>query len=106
VFIAHASTVADAAGNMEIGMQTVGKLLDNAIKIPSYFTYIFHGVINYDEEEPRYWFQTNRDNVRLAKSPKGCFPLYVPNDYKAIFERIHAYEQGKLDVAIIPPANK
>jgi hypothetical protein len=106
VFIAHASAVGDASGNMEIGMQTVGKLLDNAIKIPSYFTYIFHGLINYEQDEPRYWFQTNRDNVRLAKSPKGCFPMFIPNDYKAIFDRIHAYELGKLDQCVIEPANK
>lgn len=106
VMIAHVSATTDASGNMEIGLQTAGKLLDNSIKIPSYFTYIFHGVINYDQDEPRYWFQTNRDNVRLAKTPKGCFPLFIPNDYKAIFNRIHAYEQGKLDQAVIEPANK
>lgn len=106
IFIAHASATSDASGNMEIGMQTAGKLLDNAIKIPSYFTYVFHAVINYDQDEPRYWFQTNRDNQRLAKSPKGCFPFFIPNDYKAIFERIHAYENGKLDQAVIEPADK
>lgn len=106
ILIAHVSTTSDAAGNMEIGLQTAGKLLDNSIKIPSYFTYVFHGVINFEGDEPRYWFQTNRDNVRLAKTPKQCFPLYIPNDYKAILDRIHAYEQGKLDQCIIEPANK
>jgi hypothetical protein len=106
IFIAHASATSDASGNMEIGMQTAGKLLDNSIKIPSYFTYVFHTIINFDEEEGRYWFQTNRDNVRLAKSPKGCFPMYIPNDAKAALDRIHAYEQGKLDQCVIEPANK
>lgn len=103
ILIAHVSTSQDSAGNMEIGLQTAGKLLDNSIKIPSYFTYVFHGIINYDEDQPRYWFQTNRDNTRLAKSPKGCFPMFIPNDYKTVFERIHAYEQGKLDVAVVEP---
>lgn len=94
VFIAHVSATADAAGNMEIGMSTAGKLLDNVIKIPSYFTYIFHAVVDFAGDEPTYQFQTNRDNVRMAKTPKGCFPFLIPNDYKAIFERIHDYEAG------------
>lgn len=104
IFIAHTSANTDSSGNTEIGMQTVGKLLENSIKIPSYFTYVFHALINYDTDEPRYWFQTNRDNVRLAKSPKGCFPLFIPNDCKLIFDRIHAYEAGKIEEAVIPSA--
>ena len=104
VFIAHTAAITDVSGNTEIGMQTAGKLLDSSIKIPSYFTYVFHALINYDTDEPRYWFQTNRDNTRLAKSPKGCFPMFIPNDYKLIFDRIHAYEAGKIEEAVIPSA--
>jgi hypothetical protein len=94
VLIGHVSVVSDATSTVEVGLQTAGKLMDNIIKIPSYFTYIFHATVDYSGDEPLYQFQTNRDGVRLAKTPKGYFPLHIPNDYKAVFERIR---ECKLD---------
>lgn len=99
VLIGHAAATQDASGNMEIGMQTAGKLLDQAVKIPSYFTYIFHAVIDFSEEQPKYYFQTNRDDRRLAKTPEKMFPMMIENDYRAIFDRIQKYEEGKIDFA-------
>lgn len=97
VLICHVASVSDAAGTTEIGLQTAGKLLDNAIKIPSYFTYIFHAVVDYSGDEPKYQFQTNRDSVRLAKTPEQCFPLFIDNDYRYILDRIHKYDMGEID---------
>lgn len=102
VLIGHVNAVSDASGNMEIGIQTAGKLLDNMIKIPSYFNYIFHAWVDYDGESPLYVFQTNRDNKRLAKSSKGMFPFLIANDYKAIFARIRSYKAGRVDENIVP----
>ncbi|SRR6266436_1736864 len=103
VLIGHVNAVVDASGNMEIGIQTAGKLMDNVIKIPSYFTYIFHAWVDYDGEEPLYVFQTNRDNRRLAKSSKGMFPFLIANDYKVIFDRIRSYRAGRIEENIVPP---
>lgn len=99
IIIAHVEGTIDAAGNAEIGIQTPGKLMDKIIKIPSYFTYILHAKVDYSEDVPRYVFQTNRDNVRLAKSPELCFKFEIDNDYGYVLKRIHDYEQGKIDFA-------
>lgn len=97
VLIAHAAATSDASNNSEVGLQTAGKLMDNALKIPSYFTYVFHALVDYTEDKPKYLFQTNRDSLRLAKSPELMFPLFIENDYKYIFERIHKYDNGLID---------
>lgn len=97
ILIAHASATSDAAGNMEIGMQTAGKLLDNVVKIPSYFTYVLHATVDYTGDEPKYQFQTNRDSVRMAKTPEKMFPLFIDNDYRQVLDRIALYEDGKID---------
>lgn len=99
IIICHVAVVSDAASATEIGLQTAGKLLDNAIKIPSYFTYILHAVVDYSGDEPSYKFQTNRDGVRLAKTPELCFPMMIDNDYGAILDRIHKYDLGEIDFA-------
>lgn len=102
VLIGHVTTTSDAAGNMEIGIQTPGKLMENMLKIPSYFNYVFHAWVDYDGDQPLYLFQTNRDNKRLAKTTKGMFPMFIANDYRAIFARIHAYKANKPGEAIVP----
>jgi hypothetical protein len=106
ILIGHTATVTDSAGNMEVGLQTAGALLDRAVKIPSYFTYILHAVIDYTGDEPKYLFQTNRDNIRLAKTPEKMFPLHIDNDYKAILDRIHLYDLGKIDFVAEEAAQK
>ena len=42
IVITHTVTVTDSEGASKTFMLTPGRLLDNLIKIPSYFTYIFH----------------------------------------------------------------
>lgn len=100
VMIGHVKVVSDASGVGEIGLQTAGQLLDNAIKIPSYFTYIFHSMVDFTGDTPEYKFLTNRDGSRLAKTPKGYFPLHIPNDYKTIFERIRECKADKSKLLI------
>jgi len=98
ILIGHVTATQDAAGNVEIGLQTAGKLLDQVVKIPSYFTYILHTVIDYSSgEQPIYQFQTNRDDRRLAKTPEKMFPLFIDNDYALVLDRIHKYNAGEID---------
>jgi hypothetical protein len=93
IIIGHTQVDKDQNGFNTYVLQTPGKLLENVIKIPSYFTYVLHT----DVEEgldgiPTYYFLTNRDGSgKEAKSPEGCLNLREPNDYALIIEKIDAY---------------
>ena len=77
----------------KVSLLTPGKILDANIKIPSYFTYIFHSVVIPENGKPTYKFLTNDDGVHEAKTPKNCFKeLYIDNDMKAIIDRIKEYQ--------------
>ncbi len=87
---------------MEV-LKTPGKLLDQSIDIPSYFTYIFHtNVIMKDGNNREYRFLTNSDGVHQAKTSKGCFKeLYIPNDMKLVIDTIDKYQSANKKVEII-----
>lgn len=69
-----------------------GKLLDNTIDVPSYFTYIFHAMTTQSEKQTNYVFQTNKDSIYHAKTPMGAFPeLHIPNDMKVVLDTIDKY---------------
>lgn len=93
IVIAHTMTSTDVQGNQIITIQTAGKLLDNVIKIPSYFTYVLHTdpVLGADHKM-QYRFLTNTDGVRIAKSPEGCLDLHEENDYAQIINKIETYQ--------------
>lgn len=96
VVIAHTSQTVDVEGNTVIGLQTPGKLLENNVKIESYFTYVFHTDVTEDEKgETQYRMLTNRDSTHLAKSPEEMFPKYIENDYQMIFDTIKRYQDGE-----------
>lgn len=100
IVIAHVSSVQDATGTSYIGIQTPGKLMDNTIKIPSFFTYILHTFVDQDEDgNTRYRFLTNKDGIREAKTPEEMFPKYIENDYLQVIEGITKYQQEE---GIIP----
>lgn len=71
------------------------KLLDNSIKIPSYFTYVLHtDPVMEANGKMQYRFLTNTDGVRIAKSPEGCLDLYEDNDYAKIISKIEEYQNS------------
>jgi hypothetical protein len=90
-FAAHADPKDDGS----IGVRTSGKLLDNTIDIPSYFTYVFHSAVTLDaDKKPIYYFITNNDGTHLAKTPMGMFDqLHIPNDMAPIVSRIITYSK-------------
>lgn len=93
IVIAHTTTSSDVQGNQIITLQTPGKLLENAVKIPSYFTYVLHtDPIMGADNKMTYRFLTNTDGVRIAKSPEGCLNLYEENDYAVIIDKINKYQ--------------
>ena len=79
-----------------VGFKSAGKLLDNTIDFPSYFTWIFHTLVMQKDEGAQYVMQTNRSAGRHAKSPMEAFDdLYIPNDLNEIFSTIRAYNVGE-----------
>lgn len=96
IVIAHTMTSTDVQGNQIITLQTPGKLLENSIKIPSYFTYVLHtDPIMGADGKMEYRFLTNTDGVRIAKSPEGCLDLYEDNDYAKIINKIETYQKSE-----------
>ena len=94
IIIAHTAVSTDNDGGNVITLQTPGKLLENNIKIPSYFTYVLHSVVNVVGDGMEYKFLTNRIGGKLAKSPEGCLPLYIDNDYEEVFQAINKYQNS------------
>lgn len=81
-----------------IGFKSSGKLLDNNIDVPSYFTYTFHALTRTENEKTAYRFLTNCEQGMLAKTPYGLFDTYIPNDLNAVLERIKAYQNGEVKI--------
>jgi hypothetical protein len=92
IVIGHTERGTDVSGNSIITLQTPGKLLDNQIKIPSYFTYVLHTNVQEINGKMEYSFLTNSDGVRLAKSPEECLSKFEPNDYALILEKMNKYQ--------------
>ena len=95
IVIGHTERSTNMNGDTEITLQTVGKLLDNQIKIPSYFTYVLHADVKEVNGKMEYSFLTNYDGLRRAKSPEGCLEKFEPNDYKLILDKIAKYQLGE-----------
>ena len=95
IIIGHVATQQDADGASYEVLQTSGKMLDNKIRVQSYFSYILHSRIFKGQSGVEYRMQTNADGVHEAKSPEGCFDMLVENNYKIILDKIHAYNEGK-----------
>lgn len=75
-----------------IGLQTAGRLLDNTLKLPGYFTYIFHARIFNNNGKLEYKFQTHNDGKYLAKTPLGLYKEdFIDNDISKIISRINEY---------------
>ncbi len=95
IVLAHTVSSSDVHGNQIITLQTPGKLLENSIKIPSYFTYILHtDPMPSQDGTMQYRFLTNTDGIRIAKSPEGCLDRYEPNDYATIITKIETYQKS------------
>jgi hypothetical protein len=93
IVIGHVTASQDASGNVSVNIQTPGKLMDNSIKIPSYFTYVLHTVVGPDADGiMAYKFLTNKDGVREAKMPEEMFPQFIDNDYQQVIDGIVKYQ--------------
>ena len=80
IVIVHTVTAINSEGQSETYMLTPGRLLDNLIKIPSYFTYILHTDVREVDGKMQYSFLTNKNSGREAKTPEEMFELLIDND--------------------------
>jgi hypothetical protein len=98
-FMVHTVVNVDSDGKKDIVMQTPGRLLDNLVKIPSFFTYILHTEIVETPDGYSYKFLTNRNKEgKEAKSPEGVFDLYIDNDLGIVRDRIEKYINGEMPI--------
>lgn len=99
IIILHHTEIKDDGSQ---GFKSPGKLLDNTIDVPSYFTYIFHGVVEDSDKGPVYLMQTNNTSARQAKTPYGLYDrvkeLYIPNDMMQVVKKIEKYKKGELKI--------
>jgi hypothetical protein len=99
IVILHHTQVKDDG---TIGFRTSGKLLDNLVDPPSYVTTVLHGVVEDTDNGTRYMVQTQKDTIRHAKSPPGCFKeMRIFNDMDKIINRIREYKKGAVEATFI-----
>lgn len=68
--------------------KTIGKFLDEKITVEGMFTTILHSKVM----DGGYYFQTQFDGDRLAKSPTDMFPeLLIPNDLRVVKQYVESY---------------
>ncbi len=73
-----------------ISIKTPGKMLDNAVDIPSYFNNIFHTHLVKEGNKTRYTFITNETGGKTAKTLFGLYDdeEYIDNDIYPILLHI------------------
>lgn len=85
-----------------IGFKSSGKLLENVVDPPSYFNYVFHGIVEITDQGPRYMMQTNKDTIHEAKTVAGAFPDFrIYNDMAKVLDRIREYKKGGISASFI-----
>lgn len=77
-------------------IKTIGKLLDEKITLEGLFTVVLFCDPDTEERDlsKRFRFITVSDGVTTAKSPKGMFPEYIPNNLGVVSKRIDEYYEG------------
>lgn len=90
IFTAHVE-VADPYSNGDVDhLLTPGKQLKDKFRIEGSFLYVFYAKVDSDGN---HFFETFPFNS-TARTPEGCFPPKVPNDFMAILDAIDKYENG------------
>lgn len=76
-------------------VRTIGKLLDEKVCIEGMFTICLHCMT----DGKRYYFKTQSGANDIAKSPEDMFDLEIPNDLKAVDDKIRTFYGLKEQVA-------
>lgn len=90
IFTAHVET-ADPYSQGDVDhLLTPGKQLKDKFRIEGSFLYVFYAKI---DKDGNHFFETVPINS-TARSPEGCFPPTIPNDFQLVIDTINAYENG------------
>lgn len=77
----------DVSSDGKSKMMTIGKMLDEKIKLEGMFTTILHTTVI----DGQYKFITNNDGFHLAKSPMGMLLPLIPNDLNEVLKAIKEF---------------
>lgn len=98
IILTHSEIVESQDFGTSYKMKTIGKMLDDKVKLEGLFTVVLYGKASWDGKQGSATrnFVTNIDGQFPAKSPFGMFDdLYVPNDLGKIVETMNAYYEGE-----------
>lgn len=75
-------------------MMTIGKILDEKVKVQGMFTIVLHSYV----ENQKYYFITNHDGKHLAKSPIDMFDSYlIDNDLTFVKKQMESYFNSPME---------
>lgn len=96
IVVAHVEENYDAEGALRVSfMVPGGKLLKEKIKVDGMFTVVLYTEVEVKDSTPSYYFLTQNNGKNSCKSPEGMFDeVRIPNDLKAVLDRIKEYEEG------------
>lgn len=90
IFTAHVDCADSFNPNDVDHMATPGKQLSDKMKIEGNFLYVFYAKV---DQDGNHFFETLPNNS-TARSPEGCFPPTIPNDFQLVIDTINKYENG------------
>ena len=83
-FLHHPETDSNTG---KLKAKTIGKLLDEKLTLEGCFDIVLF--CRTDGQD--HWFQTQSDGMCSCKSPEGMFDKVIPNDLKAVDNRVREY---------------
>ena len=90
IFTAHVECADPYTPNDIDHLLTPGKQLEEQFRIEGNFLYVFYAKV---DKDGHHFFETQPVNSSV-RSPEGCFPPTIPNDFQFVIDTIDAYENG------------
>jgi hypothetical protein len=98
IILTHSEIVETQDFGTDYKMKTIGKMLDDKVKLEGLFTVVLYGKSSFDSKEKvaKRYFVTNRDGQYPSKSPFGMFDdLYIKNDLGLVVNTMNKYYEGE-----------
>lgn len=98
IILTHSEVVETQDFGTDYKMKTIGKMLDDKVKLEGLFTVVLYGKSSFDSKEKvaKRYFVTNRDGQYPSKSPFGMFDdLYINNDLGLVIDTMNKYYEGE-----------
>ena len=98
IILTHSEIVETQSFGTSYKMKTIGKMLDDRVKLEGLFTVLLYGKADWDDQKgmAKRSFVTNMDGQYPAFSPLGMFEdIYIPNDLGRVLKTMNAYYEGR-----------